>query len=347
MVAVVGLRPRCGATVVARALAAELAARDPGGAAAVTVGRGRGRRRAARPARRRAASRARSRPSRAARRGRAAGCAWCRPPTRVRLADATRYLAPLVLDVGDPQEAPAAAAVAGTVVLVGGPGRASRRWPTLVAESLARVGPGAGDRVRVARATSAGGPLGAVALPDSRVGARLALAGREPRGELGARCAIWRTACLEQMDAPACCAVSPARRCCWCSAWWRCCSPGCSSSPRSARRSAARARRSGRLTCRRCRPRARCSATTRGCSCRRCSRTGRRTRATCRCRSTSRGRAARRPAGARRNGARVGLGDVTFPGASFAPTRVRVRIRDSVRVNVDGPASRRRRRAWP
>ena len=48
--------------------------------------------------------------------------------------------------------------------------------------------------------------------------------------------------------------------------------------------------------------------------------------------------------GARRNGARIGLGDVTFPGASFAPTRVAVRIRDSVAVNVDGPVSRRRRR---
>ena len=48
--------------------------------------------------------------------------------------------------------------------------------------------------------------------------------------------------------------------------------------------------------------------------------------------------------GARRNGARVGLTDVTFPGASFAPTRVAVRVRDSVAVNVDGPASRRRRR---
>ena len=48
--------------------------------------------------------------------------------------------------------------------------------------------------------------------------------------------------------------------------------------------------------------------------------------------------------GARRNGARVGLGDVSFPGLSFAPTRVRVRIRDSVTVNVDGPGSRRRRR---
>jgi hypothetical protein len=47
--------------------------------------------------------------------------------------------------------------------------------------------------------------------------------------------------------------------------------------------------------------------------------------------------------GARRNGARADLGDVTFPGASFAPTRVAVRIRDAVGVSVDGPASRRRR----
>ena len=47
---------------------------------------------------------------------------------------------------------------------------------------------------------------------------------------------------------------------------------------------------------------------------------------------------------ARRNDARVGVADVTFPGASFAPTRVAVRVRDSVAVNVDGPASRRRRR---
>src|SRR5688572_13331090 len=47
--------------------------------------------------------------------------------------------------------------------------------------------------------------------------------------------------------------------------------------------------------------------------------------------------------GARRNGAQVGLGDVNFPGASFAPTRVAVRIRESVRVNVDGLGSRRRR----
>ena len=47
--------------------------------------------------------------------------------------------------------------------------------------------------------------------------------------------------------------------------------------------------------------------------------------------------------GARVNGARVGLTDVRFAGVSFAPTRVTVRIRDSVRVSVDGPTSRRRR----
>ena len=56
--------------------------------------------------------------------------------------------------------------------------------------------------------------------------------------------------------------------------------------------------------------------------------------------SRARGAAA---TGARRNGARVGLGDVTFPGDSFAPTRVAVRIRDRVKVNVHGPGSRPRR----
>jgi hypothetical protein len=42
--------------------------------------------------------------------------------------------------------------------------------------------------------------------------------------------------------------------------------------------------------------------------------------------------------GARRNGVRVRPGDVTFPGATFAPTRVRVRVRERVEV---GPPGRR------
>jgi D-alanyl-D-alanine carboxypeptidase-like protein len=39
---------------------------------------------------------------------------------------------------------------------------------------------------------------------------------------------------------------------------------------------------------------------------------------------------------AARNGVRARPGDVSFPGASFAPTRVRVRVRGAVTVNVGG-----------
>lgn len=40
--------------------------------------------------------------------------------------------------------------------------------------------------------------------------------------------------------------------------------------------------------------------------------------------------------GGQRNGVRVGAGDVTFPGSSFAPTRVRVRLRDRIEVGPPG-----------
>jgi hypothetical protein len=39
--------------------------------------------------------------------------------------------------------------------------------------------------------------------------------------------------------------------------------------------------------------------------------------------------------GGRRNGVRVGLGDVSFPGASFAPTRIAVAVRGAVRVKTE------------
>jgi len=48
--------------------------------------------------------------------------------------------------------------------------------------------------------------------------------------------------------------------------------------------------------------------------------------------------------GARRNGVRAGPGDVDFPDGGFAPTRVRIRVRGSVHVRVDGTERRRRRR---
>jgi hypothetical protein len=46
--------------------------------------------------------------------------------------------------------------------------------------------------------------------------------------------------------------------------------------------------------------------------------------------------------GGRRNGVRVRGGDVTFPGAGFAPTRVRVHVRGVARVRVRGGAPGRR-----
>lgn len=48
--------------------------------------------------------------------------------------------------------------------------------------------------------------------------------------------------------------------------------------------------------------------------------------------------------GGRRNGVRIAASEVDFPGAGFAPTRVRVRASGEVRVRVDGAGSRRRRR---
>ncbi len=184
VVAVVGLRPRCGATVVARAVAAELAAHDPAGVAAVTTAEiGGGGVPLGLPA---AGRLARTLAPVSGGTSRAYGRLCLVPAAdRLRLADATRYLAPLVLDVGDPQEAPAAAAVAGTVILVGGRG-VEPALAALVAESLARVGP---DPViacnRASEDADRWRELAAVELPESRVGARLALAGREPRGELG------------------------------------------------------------------------------------------------------------------------------------------------------------------
>ena len=46
---------------------------------------------------------------------------------------------------------------------------------------------------------------------------------------------------------------------------------------------------------------------------------------------------------ARRNGVRVAAGDVSFPGGSFAPTRVTVKVRGTTEVRIE----RRRRRAVP
>jgi hypothetical protein len=193
VVAVLGLSPRCGATTVARALGAELGARDPGGACAVTATVPAGALALGFPAAGRLGrtlsplARARVRP-------------WGRlclveGPDRAALAAAARYLAPLVIDVDQGGEAPAAAALADHVVLVAAPDT-EPALAAVVSASLAEPGP---EPVTVLnRAPGQDGRWtgrAALELPESRAGAKLALAGREPRGALGAAVADLADAC--------------------------------------------------------------------------------------------------------------------------------------------------------
>jgi hypothetical protein len=182
VVAVFGLAERCGATTVARALGAALAARDSAGACAVSS-----------PSRTGALPIGSAAAARLARALAASPGTWAHASGRLclvdcgdlsRLADAVRYLAPLVLDAGRIAVGGAPAAVADHVVLVAG----DRVEPALAAvarDSLTRIGPE--PLVVLNRALHAGAFEGRadLVLPESRMGAQLAHAGREPRGELG------------------------------------------------------------------------------------------------------------------------------------------------------------------
>jgi hypothetical protein len=187
-VAVAGLAPRCGTTTVARALAAELALRDPGGVAVASTdaiaggGIPLGTATAGRLAR--ALSRALPVDTRPA--GRICLSASGAPDAAA-LVDFARDLAPLVLDVSDPSGTASVASLVDAVVLVGAPD-VEPALATVLSDSLRRVGPEPivvlnRDRDR----DGAGHWPGrcALTLPDSRLGAHLALAGREPRGDLG------------------------------------------------------------------------------------------------------------------------------------------------------------------
>jgi hypothetical protein len=197
VIAVFGLARGCGATVVARALAAELAARDASGTAAVACDAGA----AGIPLATQAASRL-------------AGALEDVPGARTRavgrlclvegadhraLADSSQYLAPLVLDVGSASIGGAPAAIADRSVLVASPA-VEPALARVAASCLARVG--AAATVVWNRARPVGGtgvedapepgedaaryvPPGILPLPESRLGAQLALGGREARGELG------------------------------------------------------------------------------------------------------------------------------------------------------------------
>jgi hypothetical protein len=178
VICVFGLARGCGSTVVARALAAELATRDPAGTAAVCCEV----RAAGIPLATHAATRLarvlEDVPGASPRAvGRLCLVAGADPLT---LSDAARHFAPLVIDAGSEALGGAPAAVADHTVLV-----TSQAAPPALArvgaECVARVGPV--PIVVLNRAPH--DQAGALALPNSPLGAQLALGGREARGDLG------------------------------------------------------------------------------------------------------------------------------------------------------------------
>lgn len=182
VVAVVGLARRSGVTTVARGLGAELAARDPGSACAVTTAGPGGAVPLGLPA---AGRLARILEPVGAGRTRACGrLCLVECEDAVSLAGAARDLAPLVLDVADPGLAASAAALADTVLLVGDPS-VEPALAAVVAESLARVGPQPIVVLNRSPGDARWECHAHIELPEARVGTQLALAGREPRGPLG------------------------------------------------------------------------------------------------------------------------------------------------------------------
>jgi hypothetical protein len=202
VVAVFGLARGCGVTVVSRALAAELASRDVEGAAAVHCD--------ARPAGIPLATHAAARLARAL--ADVPG-ADTRPVGRLclvrgaehdALADTARHFAPLVLDAGSTSLGGAPAALADRVIVVA-TAATQPALASVAADCLARLGH---EPIVVLNRTPAESapdrpPSGWSTrtthhLPDSRMGAQLALGGREPRGELGRAIAELADLCEER-----------------------------------------------------------------------------------------------------------------------------------------------------
>lgn len=178
VICVFGLAHGCGATVVARALAAELATRDPAGAAAVCC--------ETRPVGIPLATHAATRLARALEDvpgatpravGRLCLVSGADP---LALSDTARHFAPLVIDAGSAALGGTPASVADCTVIVSSPA---------LEPALARVGAAciarAGAEPIVVLNRAPHDQAGALALPNSSLGAQLALGGREPRGDLG------------------------------------------------------------------------------------------------------------------------------------------------------------------
>jgi hypothetical protein len=212
VVTVFGLARGCGSTVVSRALAAELALRDVRGASAVaceamTSGIPLATHEASRLARALDEIPGRAKPV-----GRLCLVAGADPAA---LAEAVRELSPLVIDAGSTSLGGVPACVAHRTVVVATPA-IEPALARVAAECLARVGPEPilvvnrtrqdgtqpdrepGPQAQGERsAQAAAGGRDPLPLPVSRVGAHLALGGREARGELGRAIAALADRCEE------------------------------------------------------------------------------------------------------------------------------------------------------
>lgn len=192
VLAVFSLGRRIGATTVARALAAELAGRDPSGGAVVGCSLPRGGIPLASPA---AGRLARALIDLPGARTRVAGrLCLVESPGPGPLVEAARQLAPLVLDGGEEELGGVHAGVADRTVLVA-PVGAEPSLAAVAAGCLARAGPPPVLAVNRVRPDSRWTGAPAIELPESRMGAQLALGGREPRGELGRAVARLADAC--------------------------------------------------------------------------------------------------------------------------------------------------------
>ena len=188
VVAVFGLARACGVTVVSRALAVELAGRDAAGTAAVHCDA----RAAGIPLATHAAARlAKTLAEVPGADTRAVGrLCLVAGAERVALADTACHFAPLVLDAGSASLGGAPAALADRVIVVA-TAATEPALASVAVECLEHLGC---EPIVVLNRTPAAGTdesasgwenRAAVRLPESRMGAQLALGGRETRGELG------------------------------------------------------------------------------------------------------------------------------------------------------------------
>lgn len=183
VVAVAGLRRRVGVTTLARAIGGLLAVREPAGACVVTCAGSGGSVPLGLPA---AIRLGRRLAPVVGTRTRACGrLCLVESAEPAALCAASRALAPLVLDVSDPAQAATAASLADHVVLVAGPD-AEPSLAAVVAESLAVVGPEPVIVInRARRGSEKWEEEPHVPVPESRLAAHFAAAGRDPSGPFG------------------------------------------------------------------------------------------------------------------------------------------------------------------